>query len=108
MTVAFEPRTRLRHLEKYVTKIHLKLPPEEAKVQLLRCRIMAYGLIAEIGEEAYNKAFVDQIFAHAYQNLSESTGQDLRDPFSDPCASQFQILDELRPYGRRDLPEPFL
>jgi len=67
----------------------------------LRCRIVAYGLIAEIGEKAYNKAFVDQIFAQAYRNLSESTGQDLRDPFSDPCASQYQILDELNALGAR-------
>jgi hypothetical protein len=108
MTVTFEPRTRLKHLEEYVTKIHLKLPPEEAKVQLLRCRIVAYSLIAEIGEKAYNKAFVNQIFAQAYRNLSESTGQDLRDPFLDPCASQYQLLDELRSYCRRDLSEPFL
>ncbi len=104
MTVTFEPRTRLKHLEEYVTKIHLKLPPEEAKVQLLRCRIVAYSLIAEINESAYSKKYVDQIFAEAYRNLSELTGQDLRDPFSDPCASQYQILDELRSYGRRDLP----
>lgn len=108
MPVSFEPRTRLKHLEEYVTKIHLKLPPDEARVQLLRCRIVAYGLIAEINESAYDKKYVDQIFAQAYRNLSESTGRELRDPFSEPCPSQYQLLDELRSYGQRGLSEPFL
>lgn len=108
MPVSFEPRTRLAHLDEYVTKIHLKLPPEEARVQLLRCRVVAYSLIAEIKESAYSKKYVDQIFAQAYRNLSELTGRDLRDPFSDPCASQYQILDELRSYGHRELSEHFL
>ena len=108
MAVTFEPHTRLKHLEDYVTNIHLKLPPDEARVQLLRCRVVAYGLIAEIAEEEYDKEYVDQIFAQAYHNLSKLTGRDLRDPFSDPCASQYQILDELRSYGQRDLPVPFL
>jgi len=108
MAVTFEPHTRLKHLEEYVTKIHLKLPPDEARVQLLRCRVVAYGLIAEISESTYSKRYVDQIFAQAYRNLSESTGRNLRDPFSDPCTSQYQILDELRSYGNRDMPETFL
>lgn len=108
MPVSFEPRTRLAHLEEYVTKIHLKLPPDEAWVQLLRCRVVAYSLIAEISESAYSKRYVDQFFVQAYRNLSESSGQDLRDPFSDPCVSQYQILDELRSYGSRELSEPFL
>lgn len=108
MTVTFEPHTRLKHLEEYVLKIHLKLPLEEARVQLLRCRIMAYSLIAEIAEEEYDKEYVDRIFARAYQNLSDLAGRDIPDPFREPCTGQYHLLDELRSYGQRDLSEPFL
>ena len=48
MPVTFEPHKRLEKLEEYVTKIHLNLPADEARIQLLRCRLVGYSLIAEI------------------------------------------------------------
>ncbi|GEM_PF-232557 len=108
MSVTFEPHTRLEHLEDYVGKIHLNLPPNEARVQLLRCRIVAWGLIAEIMEERYDRRYVDQLFSQAYQALSTAAGREIADPYQDPCASQYLILDELRSYSQRDPSEPFM
>ncbi len=56
MPVTFEPHKRLEHLEDYVSKINFYLPSEEARIQLLRCRLVGYSLVAEINEEAYNWA----------------------------------------------------
>lgn len=102
MPVTFEPKKRLEHLEEYLKFIHLNLPIEEARIQLLRCRIVGYGLVAEISEVAYNRAFVDQMFQIAYGNISEKAGRRIEDPYLDPCSSQYLILDELRSYLARE------
>jgi hypothetical protein len=108
MPVIFEPHKRLEHLEDYVSKIQFNLPPEEARIQLLRCRLVGYSLVAEINEEAYNRKYIDQLFAQAYQTLSTATGRAVVDPFKDPCTSQYVILDELKSYISRDPAEPFM
>ncbi len=108
MPVTFEPYKRLEHLEEYILKIGIYLPIGEARIQLLRCRLVAYSLIAEIDEKAYDKEFIDQLFAKAYQSLSLAFGIDIRDPYEDPCKSQYMILDELRSYLARNSDEPFM
>ncbi|MDD4162113.1 MAG: hypothetical protein PHW87_06490 [Methanothrix sp.] len=108
MPVTFEPHKRLEHLEDYVSKIDLFLPAEEARIQLLRCRLVGYGLVAEINEEAYTRKYIDQLFAQAYQTLSTATGRDVADPYKDPCKSQYMILDELRSYASKDPALPFM
>ncbi len=108
MPVIFEPRKRLEHLEDYIRKVNLNLPVEEARIQLLRCRLVAYGLVAEINEETINRGYVDQLFTLAYIKVSETAGRDIADPYRDPCASQYIMLDELRSYLQRDPAEPFI
>ncbi|VVB71537.1 Uncharacterised protein [uncultured archaeon] len=46
--------------------------------------------------------------SQAYQNLWEATGRKAPDPYKDPCASQYLLLDELRSYASRDLSAPFM
>lgn len=106
--MTFEPHKRLEKLEEYVTKIHLNLPADEARIQLLRCRLVGYSLIAEINEEAYNRRYIDQIFREAYSSLSETAGREIVDPYQDPCKSQYLILDELESYRLRDPAERFM
>ncbi len=108
MPVTFEPHKRLEHLEDYVSKINFYLPAEEARIQLLRCRLVGYSLVAEINEEAYTRKYVDQLIAKAYQTLSTANGKEVADPYKDPCKSQYMILDELRSYASRDPAEPFM
>ncbi|MDD1760711.1 MAG: hypothetical protein LUQ59_00610 [Methanothrix sp.] len=108
MPVTFEPHKRLEKLLEYISKIHVNLPADEARIQLLRCRIVGYSLIAEINEEAYNRRYIDQIFHEAYSNLSETTGREIVDPYQDPCKSQYLILDELESYRLRDPAERFM
>jgi hypothetical protein len=108
MPVTFEPHKRLEHLEEYVSKIDISLPVEEARIHLLRCRLVGYGLVAEIDEEAYTRKYIDQIFFQAYQTLSAAAGREIIDPYKDPCTSQYAILDELRSYAIRDPAEPFM
>jgi hypothetical protein len=108
MAVTFDPHLRLKHLENYVRNIHLNLPLEESRVQLLRCRLVGYRLAAELKEEGYTKKHIDDLMAQVYQTLRESAGREVIDPYVDPCASQYAILDELRSYAQRDLSEPFM
>jgi hypothetical protein len=108
MPVTFEPHKRLEHLEDYVSKINFYLPAEEARIQLLRCRLVGYSLVAEINEEAYTRKYVDQLIAQAYETLSMATGNEVANPYKDPCKSQYMILDELRSYATRDPAEPFM
>jgi hypothetical protein len=108
MTVTFDPHVRLEHLENYVRKIHLNLPLEESRVQLLRCRLVGYRLAAELKGEGYTKKRIDDLMAQVYQTLRESAGREVIDPYVNPCASQYAILDELRSYAQRDLSEPFM
>lgn len=108
MPVTFEPHKRLEHLEDYVCKINSYLPVEEARIQLLRCRLVGYSLAAEISDEAYSRKYIDQIFSRAYKILSEAAGRKIADPYEDPCASQYAILDELKSYTTRDPAEPFM
>jgi hypothetical protein len=108
MPVTFEPHKRLEDLEDYVSKIQINLPIEEARIQLLRCRLVGYSLIAEINEKAYNRQYIDQIFHKAYSNLSQAAGREISDPYENPCESQFQILDELLSYHLRDPSERFM
>jgi hypothetical protein len=108
MAVTFDPHVRLKHLENYVRSIHLNLPLEEARVQLLRCRLVGYQLASELIEEGYTKEYIDDLMVQVYQTLQESKGKEVIDPYLDPCASQYTILDELRSYAQRDLSEPFM
>jgi hypothetical protein len=108
MAVTFDPHVRLKHLENYVRNIHLNLPLEEAKVQLLRCRLVGYQLASELTEEGYTKEYIDSLMADVYKTLKESKGGEVIDPYLDPCSSQYAILDELRSYSQRDLSEPFM
>lgn len=108
MVVTFDPHVRLKHLENYVRNIHLNLPLEEARVQLLRCRLVGYQLAAELIEEGYTKEYVDNLMAGVYKTLQEAAGREVIDPYLDPCVSQYAILDELRSYAQRDLSEPFM
>ncbi len=108
MTVTFEPHKRLEHLEDYAGKINSYLPLEEARIQLLRCRLVGYSLIAEINEEPYTRKYIDQLISQAYQTLSGKAGREIVDPYKDPCTSQYTILDELRSYISRDTSEPFI
>jgi len=103
MTVSFDPHLRLEHLENYVLKIHQNRPLEEARIQLLRCRAVGYSLASEMKNEGYSKKSIDVLMAEAYKNLRNATGVDVVDPFVDPCASQYQILDELRSYTQREM-----
>lgn len=105
--ISFEPHTRLSHLEDYVRHIHLNLPFDEARIQILRCRLLAYRLAAEIDDEKYNKQYVDNLFAEVYMNL-RSTGREITDPYLDPCASQYQLLEELKTYVYRDQDDRFM
>jgi hypothetical protein len=98
----------LEHLENYVRNIHLNLPLEEARVQLLRCRLVGYQLAAELIKEGCTMEYIDDLMASVYQTLKESAGREVIDPYKDPCASQYTILDELRSYSQRDLSEPFI
>ena len=108
MPVTFEPHKRLETLEDYLNRIHTNLPLEEIRIQLLRCRIVGYSLAAEINEPAYSKDYIDRLFRKVYQSLSEKYGEDIVDPYLDPCASQYQILDELKSYLSRDMGEHFI
>ena len=108
MPVTFEPHKRLVTLEDYVHKIDAYLPLNEIKIQLLRCRLVGYSLAAEINEPAYSRDYIDGIFQEVYRSLSEKFGQEIADPYQDPCTCQYQLLDELRSYGSRELSEPFL
>jgi hypothetical protein len=108
MAVTFDPHVRLKHLENYVRNIHLSLPLEEARIQLLRCRLVGYQLASELIEEGYTKDYIDGLMASVYKKLEESAGQEVIDPYLDPCASQYAILDELRSYALRDPAEPFM
>jgi len=108
MTVTFEPHKRLEHLEDYVSKINFYLPFDEARIQLLRCRLVGYGLAAEIKEEPYTRNYIDQIFSQAYRTLSSKAAREIVDPYKDPCVSQYFLLDELRSYASRDPKEPFM
>jgi len=108
MPVTFEPHKRLETLEDYLSRIHTSLPLEEIRIQLLRCRIVGYSLAAEINEPAYSRDYIDQLFRQIYQDLSSKFGQDITDPYLDPCASQFQILDELKSYLARDMGGHFM
>ncbi len=108
MAVTFEPHLRLEHLENYVRNIHLNRPVEEARVQLLRCRLVGYSIVAELKDEGYTKKYIDQLMAQAYQTLRTEAGAEVADPYRDPCAYQYTILDELRSYPSRDLSEPFM
>lgn len=101
MPVTFEPHKRLETLEDYISKIGSFQPLEEIRIQLLRCRLVGYSLVAEINEPAYSRDYIDQIFREVYRNLSEKFGQEIVDPYQDPCTSQYQILDELRSYLSR-------
>jgi hypothetical protein len=108
MTITFEPHKRLEHLKDYVGKIDSYLPLEEATIQLLRCRLVGYSLAAEMKEETSTKKCVDQVISQAYQTLSERAGRIISDPYTDPCTSQYLILDELKSYVSRDPGEPFM
>lgn len=108
MTVSFEPHKRLEHLESYVRKIDLYLPLDEARVQLLRCRLVGYSLAAEIDDPSYSRDYVDRIFREVYQKLSKKFAQDIVDPYHDPCTSQYLILDELRSYLAENRGEHFM
>lgn len=108
MTVTFEPHKRLEHLADYTGKIDSYLPFEEARIQLLRCRLVGYSLIAEMKEEPYTRKYIDQLISQAYQTLSAKADREIVDPYEDPCTSQYIILDELRSYVSRDLSEPFM
>ncbi len=108
MPVTFEPHKRLETLEDYLNRIHTNLPLEEIRIQLLRCRIVGYSLAAEINEPAYSKDYIDRLFRKVYQSLSEKYGEDIVDPYLDPCASQYQILDELKSYLSTDMGERFM
>lgn len=105
--VSFEPKTRLSHLEEYVRHIHMNLPFDEARIQILRCRLVAYRLAAEIGDEKYNKEYVDNLMAEVYRNL-RSTGREITDPYLDPCASQYLLLEELKTYVYLDPMDRFM
>lgn len=102
MAVTFDPHLRLEHLEGYVRNIHLNRPVEEARVQLLRCRLVGYSIVAELKEEGYTKKYIDQLMVQAYQKLWTETGKEVADPYKEPCVSQYMILDELRSYASRD------
>ncbi|HNX39702.1 MAG TPA: hypothetical protein PKK11_03895 [Methanothrix sp.] len=108
MPVTFEPHKRLETLEDYVRKIDSYLPLSEIKIQLLRCRLVGYSLAAEINEPAYTRDYIDGIFRAVYANLSKKFGQEVADPYLDPCASQYQLLDELRSYLSQDMGEHFM
>jgi hypothetical protein len=107
MAVSFQPEARLNHLEQYVLNIHLNLPFEEARIQLLRCRLVAYKLAAELNDGIHNKAYMDGVMGKAYKKLGENVGRQINDPYLDPCASQYNLLDELRSYSYRDQSDPF-
>lgn len=108
MTISYEPHTRLAHLESYVSKVHLNLPLEEAKIQLLRCRLTGYKLIAEIGDEKYNKKYVDNLIGKGYENLRKGRSEKVIDPYEDPCASQYSLLEEIKSYTYWDMESPLL
>ena len=108
MAVSFEPRVRLTHLEDYVLNIHLNLPFEEARIQLLRCRLTAYKLVAELHDGIHDMKYVNAMMSKAYKTLAENSGRTISDPYLDPCASQYNLLDELRSYTYSDLSEHFL
>jgi len=108
MAVTFEPHKRLEDLETYVRNIQLNLTPDEARIQLLRCRLVGYRLIAKLKQEGYTREYVDKLFGEAYQALSNTTDSEIADPYLDPCTSQYLILDELKSYTCRDISEPFM
>ena len=108
MPVSFDPELRLRQLAEYVLKVHLNLGPEEAEVQLLRCRLVGYSLAAQLASEGYGKKYIDSLMAEAYKNLEAVTGRVVTNPYADPCASQYAMLDWLRSLAMRDPAEPFM
>ena len=108
MVISFQPGVRLTHLEDYVLNIHLNLPFEEARIQLLRCRLIAYKLATELHDGIHDMKYVNAIMSKAYKNLAENSGRTISDPYSDPCASQYNLLDELRSYAYSDVSEHFL
>ncbi|MDD4651203.1 MAG: hypothetical protein PHQ34_03130 [Methanothrix sp.] len=95
-------------MKDYIGKIDSYLPLEEARIQLLRCRLVGYSLVAEIRDEPYTREYVDHLISRSYQTLSAKAGRAIVDPYNDPCASQYFILDELRSYAFRDPSEPFM
>jgi hypothetical protein len=84
------------------------LPFEEARIQLLRCRLVAYRLAAELNDGIHNKAYIDAIMAEAYKKLGENVGRPIKDPYLDPCASQYDLLEELRSYSYWDRTDHFI
>jgi len=95
-------------MDSYIRKIHQSLPPEEARIQLLRCRLVGYKLVAELAEEGQTRATVDDLMAVAYKNLSVVSGSDIPDPYLTPCESQYSLLEELKSYVYRDQSERFM
>lgn len=95
-------------MENYVKNVHLKIPPDEARVQLLRCKLVGYRLAAELKDEGYKLDDIDAIFQDAYENLSTVAGRDEQDPYTDPCKFQYFMLEELRSYSRKDLNPHFM
>jgi hypothetical protein len=108
MSVSFDPKIRLKHMADYLAHIHLNLPPEDAEIQLLRCRLVGYRLVAQLKDEGYSKKYIDDLMAESYKNLREKTGIHVEDPYINPCASQYQMLDRLKAYALRDPAEPFM
>lgn len=108
MPVTFDPHLRLQHLESYVRNVHRNIPLEEARIQLLRCRLVGYSLVADLAGEGYSAESIDSMMAEVYRNLRETYGEGFLDPYEDPCASQFRILDELRSYTLRERSDPFM
>ncbi|NYT02790.1 MAG: hypothetical protein GKC10_08570 [Methanosarcinales archaeon] len=106
--VTFDPKVRLSHMDSYIRKIHQSLPPEEARIQLLRCRLVGYKLVAELAMEGYTRATVDDLMAVAYENLSKVSGIEISDPYLTPCESQYSLLEELKSYPYRDQSDRFM
>ncbi|MBN1322596.1 MAG: hypothetical protein JW986_01160 [Methanotrichaceae archaeon] len=104
MAVSLDPQLRLEHLKNYVSNIHQALPFQEARVQLLRCRLVAYRLAAMV-PEGWSREDVDGIFAQAYENLQEV--ESIVDPYLDPCSSQYDLLEWLRSLAYREV-DPLL
>ena len=108
MGVTFDPETRLTHLENYLKVFHMSLTFEEAKIQLLRSRLIAYKLVAELGDEKRGKCYADDIIKKGYKNLGRHWEMEIEDPYEDPCAGQYKLLTELRSYVYRDMSHPFM
>jgi len=108
MAVTFDPETRLIHLKNYVGQLHQTLTFEEAKIQLLRVRILGYRLVADLGDERYDRSYVDDMVQDGYKTLSKRWERDVKDPFEEPCKGQYELLSELRSYIYWDRAHPFI